>query len=98
MLNQDDGSGLPKRAFEEALKVVRSRRQQNFQSWRVGEPVIKSMRMVSTGAAHRSHGATNDDWSFDLSIRHVGNVGGLLDNLRDGFESEVKEDFVDNGA
>jgi hypothetical protein len=54
--------------------------------------------MVRSCAAHRSHGSPDHDRSFNLAIRHIGNVGGLLDNLSNCFKSEIKEHFIDHGA
>src|SRR5579859_5041048 len=51
--------------------------------------------MVRSSTAHGSHGSSNHDRRLDFPVRHVRNVGSLLHDLSDGFESEVKEYFVD---
>src|ERR1700736_5288148 len=98
MLNEHHRPGLSERALEYPFKIVGRGWQYDFQSWRVGEPVIKSVRMVRSGATHRSHGPPNEYRRFYLSVGHVGNIRRLLDNLSDGFESKIKKDFVHNRA
>src|SRR5580698_141211 len=54
--------------------------------------------MVRAGAADGSHGSANEDGRFYLSVGHVGNICGLLDDLSDGFEREIEKHFVDDRA
>src|ERR1700722_8827088 len=54
--------------------------------------------MVRSCTAHRSHRSPDHDGRFDLAIGHVGNIGGLLDNLSNSFESKIKKSFVDHCA
>ncbi len=50
--------------------------------------------MMRSRTPHRSHGSPNEYRCFDFAIRHIRNVRRLLNDLGDGFEGKVKEDFV----
>src|ERR1700722_20446593 len=54
--------------------------------------------MVSSRTPHRSHGSANNDGRFDLAVGHVRNVGGLLHDLSNRFQSKVQKNFVDHSA
>ena len=82
--------------FEQALRVVWSRRHDHAQARNVGEHRVVATGMMRSRRLADADAAAQHDGHLDAPAAHILHLGHLVDNLAHGVENKVDEHEVHN--
>jgi hypothetical protein len=84
------------RRFQQPLCIMRSGGRDHFQSRHVTKPGFQTLRMLSGKLVCCAAGSANYHGNRNLSSGHISNFGGIIDDLIQGQDAEIKGHQLDD--